>query len=211
MIAISAPQRHYLISRSTSMASLSSWSPRSEADRVFPRNQFAGTRPSSEVKQLLRIASRRGGIGSSRVIEVVHLRTSRAKPASADVQRQPPTHLAHAETWSEGFHARSAPMAPPAIPADPVLQVGHLIPSWEPLLPPLQPPTTYIAPLVEVTAATCRTKRLAAPDREALKRAPRHFADPFDPEDTGSNCIRCGYLIETAAERTGLVICSQCR
>lgn len=211
MIAISAPQRHYLISHSTSLSSLSSWSPMSEADRVFPRNRFAGTRPSSEDKQLLQIASRRGGTGSSRIVEVVHLRTSRAKPASADVQRQPLTHLTHAETWPEGFHARSAPMAAPATPGDPVPQVGHPVPGWEPLLPPLQPPTTSIAPVVEVTAATGRTKRLAAPDSEALKRAPRRFADPFDPEDTGSNCIRCGYLIETAAERTGLIICSQCR
>jgi hypothetical protein len=37
------------------------------------------------------------------------------------------------------------------------------------------------------------------------------FADPFAAEDTGTNCIRCGYLVSPEREKRGLLTCHQCR
>jgi hypothetical protein len=62
------------------------------------------------------------------------------------------------------------------------------MPGWEPLLAPVEP------------------------DAPAAKPADgRAFADPFTAEDTGTNCIRCGYLVSSAREKRGLLTCSQCR
>ena len=68
------------------------------------------------------------------MVEVVHRRSG---------HKAPPAEPAHATTWPEEFQGRSAPTLPPAedpavtpVPAPPV---GHLMPGWEPLLPPLQP------------------------------------------------------------------------
>jgi hypothetical protein len=40
--------------------------------------------------------------------------------------------------------------------------------------------------------------------------ATRQFADPFAEDDSGANCIRCGYLVEQSRERRGLMTCSKC-
>jgi hypothetical protein len=175
----------------------------SEADRVFARMTTPGSLPSPEDKQFLHITSRRRGAvaGQSRVVEVVHRRSGHmASPAEP----------APAATWSEGFQGRSAPTLPPAddsepapIPAPPV---GHLMPGWAPLLPPLQPAAKV--------PASNRTKRRAA-KQEGSKTQPgmtkRTFADPFAADDTGTNCTRCGYLVSPAREKRGLTTCMQCR
>src|SRR3954453_4813927 len=107
------------------------WSRMSEADRVFSRMKTSGALPSSEDKQFLHVTSRRRGAvaGQSRVVEVLHRRS---------VQKAPSAEPAHAATWPEELHGRSAPILPPVedpaaslVPAPPV---GHLMPGWEPLL-----------------------------------------------------------------------------
>jgi hypothetical protein len=182
------------------------WSHMSEADRVFSRMTTPRALPSPEDKQFLHVTSRRRGTvaGQSRVVEVVHRRSNRpAVPAE-------PTHAA---AWPEGLQGQSAPTLPPA--EDPaatpaaVPPVGHLMPGWQPLLPPLQPPE----PVAEVLAASRPRPRVAKSKRpeNQPKSARRGFADPFAVDDSGANCIRCGYLVSPAREKRGLMTCMQCR
>ena len=44
----------------------------------------------------------------------------------------------------------------------------------------------------------------------APKTTGRLFANPFSPDDGGANCMRCGYLVEPAREKRGLMTCSGC-
>ena len=181
------------------------WSPMSEADRVFARMTTPGSHPAPEDKEFLSVTSKRRGAvaGQSRTVEVVHRRSDRTAP------RLEPAHLhapsTHAATWPEGFPARPAP-SPPLVnrpdktPDQNPSQVGHVMPGWEPLLAPVQPDE----PAAEPVASPQRRPRVARPP------AGRRFADPFAPEDTGANCLRCGYLIEPGRERRGLMTCASC-
>jgi hypothetical protein len=47
------------------------------------------------------------------------------------------------------------------------------------------------------------------PRRAAGGRA-RRVADPYDATDEGANCLRCGYAIEPARDRRGLLTCAGC-
>jgi hypothetical protein len=171
----------------------------SEADRVFARMTPPGSHPAPDDKQLLHISARRRGTaaGHSRVVEVVHRRSDR--PAEAP---RPERASVHAASWPEGFPARSTPVPPPVeIPAAspvPALPVGHVIPGWAPLLAPMEPPSPPVPPQRQ-------TKAPVAP-----KPPERGFADPFAAEDTGANCLRCGYLVEAVREKRGLMTCASC-
>ena len=171
----------------------------SEADRVFARMTPPGSPSAPEEKELLHISPRRRGLstGQSRIVEVVHRRSDRA----ADAPR-PERSSAHATRWPEGFQARSAPMPPPletsAAAPDPALPVGHVMPGWQPLLAPIEP---------EAAPATLQRQPKATAARKPRKRV---FADPFAAEDTGANCLRCGYLVEPAREKRGLMTCAAC-
>ena len=185
-----------------------SWSLMSEADRVFARMITAESRLEPEKDtQVLHITTRRqrGAVaGQSRTVEVVHRRSERMTPSSEP--EQPPRSSAHAATWPDGFPARSAPIPAPAAslspaPAPSPPQVGHVMPGWEPLLTPVQPD----APVAQPAASPRRQPRVAK------QLQGRRFADPFDAEDNGANCIRCGYLVEPAREERGLLTCGQCR
>jgi hypothetical protein len=178
----------------------------SEADRVFSRMTTPGALPSSEDKQFLHITSRRRGVvaGQSRVVEVVHRRSGRiARPAEP----------AHAATRPEGFQGRSASTLSSVedLAVSPVLAppVGHLMPGWEPLLPPLQP----IEPAGKIPVASHPRLRVAKPERPENQSisTKRTFADPFAADDSGTNCIRCGYLVSPAREKRGLMTCMRCR
>ena len=83
------------------------------------------------------------------------------------------------------------------------------MPGWEQLLPPVQ----TAEPLAKVPAASRPRTRVTKPERS--KSPPvsteRAFADPFAADDTGANCIRCGYLVSPAREKRGLMTCIQCR
>lgn len=178
----------------------------SEADRVFSRMTTPGSLPASEDSQFRHITSRRRGAvpGQSRVVEVVHRRSGRTAP---------PVEQAPAPPWTEGLQGRSAALPPPvegpaATPA-PVAPVGHLMPGWEPLLPPLQP----AEPVARTPVGVRPRPRVSKPDRSDAPSAStrRGFADPFAVDDTGANCIRCGYLVSPAREKRGLLTCLRCR
>ena len=177
----------------------------SEADRVFSRMTTPGSLPSPEDKQFLQVTSRRRGAvaGQSRVVEVVHRRSG---------HKAPPAEPVPAASWPEGFQGRSAPTLPPAedpaaspVPAPPV---AHLMPGWEPLLPPLQP----VEPAAKIPAGSRPRPRIAKPEQpeNQPKSAKRAFADPFAADDSGTNCIRCGYLVSPAREKRGLMTCKRC-
>ncbi|TDH62000.1 hypothetical protein E2C06_13595 [Dankookia rubra] len=178
----------------------------SEADRVFSRMTTPGRPRSAEDKQFLHVTSRRRGAvaGQSRVVEVVHRRSGgMAAPAEP----------APSASWPEGDQGRSALALPsaedPAPTAAPVAPVGHLMPGWEPLLRPVEP----TEPAGKIPAGMRSRPPVAKPERPVKRTAstPRAFADPFAVDDSGANCIRCGYLVSPAREKRGLMTCARCR
>ena len=183
----------------------------SEADRVFSGRRGQGAQaPFGEKRHIVTAPRRSGpGAGKSRVVEVVHVRRDGARP----VEDHPPPAPwnQRAETWPEGFRAKPAqPLPPqdipPAVP-DPAPPVVHVMPMWEPQQP-AQPVTEPDEPLVEpAMAEQHRPRTLKA---KTPKNTARHFADPFAEGDEGANCLRCGYLVEPARERRGLLTCSSC-
>jgi hypothetical protein len=82
------------------------------------------------------------------------------------------------------------------------------MPKWEPAAtdvpsaPPGAAPTEDQACPVEHSARRSSTKKAKGPSRRV--------ADPFDADDDGANCMRCGYAVEPARERHGLMTCSGC-
>jgi hypothetical protein len=83
------------------------------------------------------------------------------------------------------------------------------MPVWQPsLLQPVPPEAAPAEPQVETTVREQRKPRVPKP--RAAKEATRHFADPFADGDDGTNCLRCGYLVEPARERRGLLTCAAC-
>jgi hypothetical protein len=185
----------------------------SEADRVFPRSAEQRAPTSSGEKRLIPSAPRRSGSGSgkSRVVEVVHVRQGRSRPIE-DRPRPAPWNV-RAETWPEGFRARSAvPLLhdniSPGVPesAQPIV---HVMPMWQPSSPqPVQPVAKPAEPPVETAFVERRKARTSKP--HTPKVTARQFADPFADDDSGANCIRCGYLVEYAREKRGLMTCSKC-
>ena len=76
-----------------------------------------------------------------------------------------------------------------------------MMPGWKPLLSPIEPEA-----VPAVLAAPQRQPKASA----VSKTRERAFADPFATEDTGANCFRCGYLVEPAREKRGLMTCAGC-
>jgi hypothetical protein len=181
----------------------------SEADRVFPSRDGLGAHTSHGERRVV-VSRRRNGVAgavTSRVVEVIHIRRGGSLPA-AD---QPPSTggRVRAATWPDGFRARTAP-PPPQPNAEPFLTeaakpVAHLLPSGA-------SPTRQNT--AGVTATAAGPTETVAPDSEAKPKArrgrPRRFADPFAADDDRANCLRCGYLVEQAREKRGLLTCSKC-
>ena len=184
----------------------------SEADRVFSRREEQAAQTSSSEKRLIITPPRKGGFGGgkSRVVEVVHVQRDRSKPT--DARSHPARSNVRAETWPEGFRAK-APSPPPRLdiqPATPeaVQPAVHVMAMWEPSpQQPAQPEAKPAEMPVETAVATRRKPRVSKPN--APHATARRFADPFS-DDGGANCIRCGYLVEQAREKRGLMTCSQC-
>jgi hypothetical protein len=186
----------------------------SEEDRVFPRRrEELGAQSSHREQRLVLSARRRNGAagGRSRVVEVVHVRRSGPGPVE-DRPRSAPWSV-RAEVWPEGFRAKPASSLPPHDiqppapgPAQPTV---HVMPMWKPTQ---QASTQADAQPVKqpggMAAAEGRTLRVPKP--RAPKTAWRLFADPFSPDEGGANCMRCGYLVEPAREKRGLMTCSGC-
>jgi hypothetical protein len=175
-----------------------------DPDRVFPRQDSGARTPSSE-KRLILSAPRKGGPagGKGRVVEVVHLRRGPAKPVQEPPQPAP--WNLRAASWPEGFRAKSATPPPRDegvfASAEPAQPITHVMPMWEPSAPEA-PPATEIA--------TLEPRQPRGPKPSTAKAAARHFADPFAEDDSGANCIRCGYLVEQAREKRGLLTCTKC-
>jgi hypothetical protein len=174
----------------------------SDIDRVFAR--MGGGQPSSNEQRELRRIPKRGGAAGSRVVEVVRL-PSRGAPAGRDPARTSEARL-RAAVWEDGFPAKTmAPAAEPEpVAAEAPEPVTHVMPAWEPTRHE-QPEATTAE---ETPAPESPRRRQAAPSRAEPEA--RRVADPFDASDDGANCLRCGYMVEPARERRGLMTCAAC-
>src|SRR4051794_28569078 len=185
----------------------------SEANRVFPRQDKPRAQTSRVERRFIVSAPRKSGSGGgkSRVVEVVHVRRNRSRPI--ENRPRPASWSVGAETWPEGFRAASALPLPqqdiPPVAPEPAQPTVHVMPMWEPS--PQQPAQPVVAPAeppIETAVVEHRKPRTSKP--KIPKAMARRFADPFAQNDTGANCIRCGYLIEQAREKRGLMTCSTC-
>lgn len=205
-------------SQSTGVATApSSWNSMSDTDRVFPGRVRQGSKMLTTEKRLIAAPARRGGPAGSRtrVVEVVHVRKGSAQPE--EERPQSPAWSVRAESWPDGFHANSSkpplttpePPEPPVAP-QPAAPVGHLMrPWWEPVPAKAAPASTPSNPVPAESVVTRQRK----PRSDKTAPAPavaRSFADPFAAEEEGANCLRCGYLVEPARERRGLLTCAAC-
>jgi len=178
----------------------------SEADRVFPPRQAQGEPISTDEKRFIHTTPRRSGLGAnkSRVVEVVHVRRNRS--GLTDDSPRPAARDVGAETWSEGFRAKSPKPFPPhdipPVASAPTQPTVHVMPMWE---PSAQQPAE---PQVEAKASRRGRPQIQKPATPAVMI--RAFADPFATDDGGANCIRCGYLVEQGREKRGLMTCSKC-
>jgi len=177
----------------------------SDIDRVFAR--MGGGHTTESHQRELRNVPRKGGVTGSRVVEVVRM-APRSGMANGEAPRRAEFGV-RAQTWDDGFPARQAPPPPPAPP--PTAQelpkpVVHIIAPREPLLPEVTESS--------VAAAAPAAEPVALPARRSVGRKPktsnRRVANPFDPDDDGTNCLRCGYVIESAREKRGLLTCAAC-
>jgi hypothetical protein len=151
------------------------------------------------------------GSGQTRVVEVVHVqrdrRQSKGAPSLID------SRGAHAETWPEGFRAQSvrpfpAPDISETAPASAQPTV-HVMPMWEPSSPQQAEPAVP-SEASTATAVVGARGRPRTPKPPAFQGRTRRFADPFAADEDGANCLRCGYLVEPARERRGLLTCATC-
>ena len=184
----------------------------SEADRVFPARKGQGSQPLTSERRLILSAPRRSGpgAGKSRVVEVVHVR--RGGPRPVEEYSRPVPWSQRTETWPEGLRTKPAQPLPsqdiqPVAP-EPAPPVVHVMPMWQPSPPQPAPlvPKPAEPPVERVMARQRRPRVTKAP---IAKAGERRFADPFADED-GANCFRCGYLVEPAREKRGLMTCSAC-
>jgi hypothetical protein len=151
------------------------------------------------------------GAGKSRVVEVVHVRRDGARPVE-DHPRPAPWNL-RAETWPADLRAKPAQPLPPQdiqpVAPEPAPPVVHVMPMWEPSPPQPKPPLMEPdeASVEPAMPGQCRPR---APKARTPTSTVRHFADPFADDDSGANCLRCGYLVEPSRERRGLLTCAAC-
>lgn len=203
-----------------------------DKDHVFSR--FKDDKPEASDRRELLTIPRRAGATGSRVVEVVHVRSG---GAVKDRPQRNDTHV-RAASWATGFPAKQAVAAPtfvvPAIAAATV-PTAHIMPAWEPsaeaastaiadeaaVAPPRgrgrprKHPTLEPAGAKDVTAGTEEqipvSRRGPGRPSEAIAIASaRRVANPFDAADDGANCMRCGYAIERAREKRGLLTCVGC-
>lgn len=179
----------------------------SDIDRVFAR--LGGGQPNATGERELRSIPRKGRSTGSRTVEVVRL-PPRGGASRGETSRRTDFRV-RAESWEDGFPARSVP--PPASSEQPVTAetadraaaepVAHLMPGWEPTAVEREVEPTLAVPS---GPAQPRAKRA----RRTVTAKSRRVADPFDATDDGANCLRCGYAVEPGRERRGLVTCSAC-
>ncbi|MGG5819033.1 hypothetical protein [Falsiroseomonas sp. HW251] len=177
----------------------------SEIDRVFAR--FRDDKSPTAERREVRTVPQRGTRGS-RTVEVVHVRSG--SPGRAPEQAKPPSFGVRAASWDDGFPARDAPPAFPDAPkpavAAAVAPTFHVMPPRSPSVPPAE-----AAPAVPDPEPVAPARRgRGRPRKQAGVALARRVADPFDANDDGANCLRCGYLVDPARERRGLMTCAAC-
>ena len=142
------------------------------------------------------------------MVEVVHVRRNRSCPT----EDYPGPASQHAETWPEELQAKPTQSLLPQdiqpIAPEPASPIVHVMPMWAAFQPQPAPPLPK-PDEVAGGAGMARQRRRRVPEASVSKEAVRRFADPFSDED-GANCIRCGYLVEPAREKRGLMTCSVC-
>lgn len=174
-----------------------------DIDDVFA--SFRDEKSPSTDRRVTRSIPQRG-TRSSRTVEVVHVRSG-ATPRPPDQQRQ--SSGVRAAAWDDGFPARQAPQHPAApqppvnVPVEPTF---HIMPPRSPSVPAAE-----AAPLVlDPTPAIANRRGRGRPRKQTAVAPIRRTADPFDANDDGANCMRCGYLVEPVREQNGLMSCAAC-
>jgi hypothetical protein len=144
------------------------------------------------------------------MVEVVHVRRDRSRPSEGHPRPAPVSQ--QAGTWLEELQAKPAQPLPPQdiepIVPEPASPVVHVMPMWVPSQPQPVPPAPRLDQ-VAGEAEMARQRRRRTPTQAVSKAEVRRFVDPFADED-GANCIRCGYLVEPAREKRGLLTCLVC-
>ncbi|MGG5819098.1 hypothetical protein [Falsiroseomonas sp. HW251] len=180
----------------------------SEIDRVFARFRDDKSRTAERREQ--RSISQRGSHGTqtSRTVEVVHVRSG-ARSRQVDPSRAPSFGVRSA-SWDDGFPARDAPPAFPGAPkpavAAAVAPTFHVMPARSPSVPASE--AAPVAPDSEPVVEGRRSR--GRPRKQPVVAPARRVADPFDANDVGANCLRCGYVVEPAREKHGLMTCAAC-
>jgi hypothetical protein len=185
----------------------------SKADRVFSARKGQGPQAPYAEKRHILSAPRRGGagLGMGRVVEVVHVRRDGSRPM--ENHSGPAPWSVRAETWPEGFRVKPAqPLQlrdSQPVASEPTQPAVHVMPVWQPSWPqPAPTEATPAEPDIEASMRKRRKPRASKP--HAAKETTRHFADPFADGDDGANCLCCGYLVEPAREKRGLLTCAAC-
>lgn len=161
-----------------------------DKDRVFARFKDDKLEAASR-RELLTIPRRAGGTGS-RVVEVVHVRSGET---IKDRPRRVDTHVRGA-SWEGGFPAKQGVAAfelIKPITVEAMTPAAHVMPAWEPAAAeeaPSPPPAQTLQDEGRPDRGRPRKRMSATP--------PRRVADPFDANDDGANCVRCGLI--TCAE-----------
>jgi len=178
-----------------------------DIDRVFARFKDAKPEPADR-RETLSIP-RRSGAGGSRTVEVVHLRSGRG---TTDRQQRLDPRV-RAASWDGGFQAKRA-IATPVLPAPvsvPVIApTTHVMPAWDPAVTEEAPSAPRSLNVAEASDVAARRGRGRPRKEVSTPPLPRRVVDPFDASDDGANCMRCGYAIEPAREKRGLLTCSRC-
>ena len=202
-----------------------------DKDHVFAR--FKDDKPASADRRETLNIPRRAGAPGSRSVEVVHVRSGGAVRDRPQRQDQ----YVRAASWDGGFPTKQAPRASaPTWPAAPEVAqpVTHVMPAWDPAAAEAhaaaadepaaalrrsrgRPRKHPVGQPVAATAVAEHTEEPATPrrgrgrPRKQPGSAPsRRVADPFNASDDGANCMRCGYAVEPAREKRGLMTCSEC-
>ena len=164
-----------------------------DIDRVFA--QFHGKAPSGGRQREVLNIRRRGRDQGVRAVEVVHARSER--PPVGEPPGRPATM--RSATWSDGFPVKPMLVSPVEAPAPPEVAEPkrHVMPAWQPAQPAESPGAEKV-------------ERMERPHRRGRSRALPTSADPFDEQDEGANCLRCGHRIQEARARRGLMTCAGC-
>jgi len=178
-----------------------------DIDRVFARFKEDKPEPTSR-RETLNIP-RRNGASGSRTVEVVHLRSGRG--TTERPQRLDPR--VRAASWDGGFRAKRSvtpPVLSTPVTANAITPTTHVMPAWNPAAPEEASSAPGSPPAAEAPGVA-EHRRRGRPRKEISTTPPaQRIADPFDADDDGANCMRCGYVIEPARVLRGLMTCADC-